>query len=50
MFSVRVKEALQTVLYLGRHAIMSMVEPVLSGIFGKGKAVGDLSDVNIQLE
>jgi hypothetical protein len=51
MFSVWVKEALHPVLYLGSHTItLSMVEPVLSGIVGKGKAVGDVSDVNIRLE
>ena len=51
MTSVWVKEALHSILYLGRHTgTLSVMEPVLSGIICKGEAVGDVSDVNIGLE
>jgi hypothetical protein len=51
MVSVWVKEALHPVLYLGSHTIiLSMVEPVLSRIFGKGKTVSVVSDVKTWLE
>jgi hypothetical protein len=43
MFFVWVKKALHPILYLRSHTITpSMMEPVLSGISGKGKVVSDV--------
>jgi hypothetical protein len=51
MRSVWVKEAFHPVFYARLHIVaLNMMEPVLSRIFGKGKAVDDVLGVIIQLE
>jgi hypothetical protein len=51
MRSVWVKEAFHPVFYARLHIVaLNMMEPVLSRIFSKGKAVDDVLGVIIQLE